>query len=316
MMGLEEIQIKIRQQFPEIVGSKTSEIEEVEKELNVRLPEGYKSFLQLAGKNQGQIFDGDNILLQELKFIQSYCKVNIYSNALGIDCPSSLFFILLHQNYSCYYFDINSGEDPDVWVLVYGEEIIHEKKGSLSSVLTEELEKVLLIVNSEKKDGKVRKRILTLFSDEQEKSGLEFEESHFMDFLTNPPHPKNSIKNSFKGVRKYYSLMNKIELEFGICFGLPDLDRYYSVDSLTKKIQDKIGNKRSNKMILQRRLEEKENYKIEVAVAVIAVLSYFIIGINWFSIILTFISILVIKYLLRKKSNERIHNRQLKKIID
>ena len=96
----------------------------------------------------------------------------------------------------------------------------------------------------------IKDKILEIFNSERKNPSADFNESHFMDFLTYPAHPKNTIKNSFKGVRKYYRFMDKLELEFGICFSLQDLDKYYSVDQLCKKVLDRIkkgkGNNRNN----------------------------------------------------------------------
>ncbi|MEO7977709.1 hypothetical protein [Flavobacterium sp.] len=82
----------------------------------------------------------------------------------------------------------------------------------------------------------VRSKILEVFKEERQKPAALFEEYHFLDFLTFPPHRKDNIKNSFKGVKKYYQFMHKLELEFEICFTLSDLDRGYSVDKITKKV--------------------------------------------------------------------------------
>jgi hypothetical protein len=72
----------------------------------------------------------------------------------------------------------------------------------------------------------VRTKILEIFQEERQKPDTNFEESHFLDFLTFPPHRKDNIKNSFKGVKRYHQFMDKLELDFEICFTLSELDRY------------------------------------------------------------------------------------------
>jgi hypothetical protein len=87
----------------------------------------------------------------------------------------------------------------------------------------------------------VKTKILEIFQQERQKPDASFDESHFLDFLTFPPHGKDNIQNSFKGVKKYHQFMDKLELEFEICFTLSDRDRGYSIDKITKKVTERIG---------------------------------------------------------------------------
>ncbi len=160
-------------------------------------------------------------------------------------------------------------------------------------------------------DTEVKEKILILFQNDRQRPNTFFDESHFLDFLTYPPHKKNSIKNSFKGVRKYYRFMDKLELEFEICFSLPDLDKYYSVDSLTTKIQERIQKRNGNIKILKRRNEEKESYLIEIILTSIIVATYVCLGFHWLSLVLTVIFGIVICWILGSKIHNRQHNQKL-----
>lgn len=164
-------------------------------------------------------------------------------------------------------------------------------------------------------EQEVKNKILEIFKTERSNSLAEFNDSHFMDFLTNPSHQTNTIKNSFRGVRKYYRFMDKLELEFGVCFSLSDLDKYYSVDKLTKKVLERIKKGKGNKMILQRRNEEKEKYIFEIVLLLILVGLFYWQGINWISILTTILFGIVFFWILSskiyntrhiKKMNERL----------
>ncbi|GAB2503491.1 hypothetical protein [Algoriphagus taiwanensis] len=161
----------------------------------------------------------------------------------------------------------------------------------------------------------VREKILDLFNKERQIPNGEFNESHFLDFLTNPPHHKDTIKNSFRGVRRYYRFMDAIELEFAICFTLSDLDKYYSVDSLTKKVLERLTKGRGNLMILKQRREEKENYWIEILLTTILLLTYFWLGFHWLPILLTVIFGVTIWWILSSKIHNKEHNKKLNLII-
>ena len=118
-------------------------------------------------------------------------------------------------------------------------------------------------------ETEIKNIILRIFNEERQKPDTDFSESHFLDFLTFPAHSKNTIKNTFKGVRRYYRFMGKLELEFGICFSIPDLDKYYSIDSITKKVIERINKRRGNLMILKRRNEEKDKYGFEITMTIL-----------------------------------------------
>lgn len=161
-------------------------------------------------------------------------------------------------------------------------------------------------------DIEIKEKILEIFMQERQNPNAYFKESHFLDFLTFPPHRKDNIKNSFKGVRKYYRFMNNLELQFEICFTFSDLDRSYSVDQITKKVKERIGKRRGNIMIIKRRIEEKETYYIEIFLIILLVIIYISWGINLFSILLTFGFGFAIYWILSSKLNTRKHDQKLK----
>lgn len=161
-------------------------------------------------------------------------------------------------------------------------------------------------------DTEIKEKILELFKEERQRADLDFEESHFLDFLTFPAHSKDNIKNSFKGVKKYYQFMHRLELEFSICFTLPDLDKTYSIEKITKKIVERIGKKRGNIMIIKQRTEQKETYHIEIIFIILLIVAYTFWGINLISIILTLVFGFAIYWILSSKINAKRHNQKLK----
>ncbi len=75
--------------------------------------------------------------------------------------------------------------------------------------------------------------------------------------------------------------MDMLELEFGICFKISDLDKYYSVDSLTKKVFDRLHKSKGNKIILKQRKERKENYLPDGLLIFLLLLFFFWLGFHW-----------------------------------
>lgn len=161
----------------------------------------------------------------------------------------------------------------------------------------------------------IKEKILEIFKEERQKPDLYFEESHFLDFLTFPAHQKDNIKNSFKGVKKYNQFMDRLELEFEICFTFPDRDKFYSVDKITKKVVERIGKRRGNIMIIKQRNAEKETYYIEIFIISLLALIYYLCGVNIFSVMMTLVLGYVTYWILNSKISSRQHDRRLKEKI-
>lgn len=160
-------------------------------------------------------------------------------------------------------------------------------------------------------ESDIKEKILEQFSKTRKYPSAYFDESHFLDYLTYPEHRKDSIKNSFKGVRAYYRFMNALELEFGICFTLSDLDTYYSVEGLTKKVIERISKRRGNLMILKQRNGEKDRYLMEIGLILVLIGLNVWLGLHWVTVITTIVFGIVIYWLVSAKNHNRNHNKRL-----
>ncbi len=153
-------------------------------------------------------------------------------------------------------------------------------------------------------DEEIKLKIIKIFQDSRKNKNDFFEETHFLDFLASPPFKKGTIKNSFKGARKYYNFMDKLELEFRICFKIQDLDNLYSVDQLTKKVKERINKRSGNTKILKERIKENKSVKLEATLITIYSGLVFWIGVHWMSILLTILLVIILAWLI----SARIHN--------
>ncbi|GAA5022116.1 hypothetical protein GCM10011506_01560 [Marivirga lumbricoides] len=162
----------------------------------------------------------------------------------------------------------------------------------------------------------LKSQIIEVFQRNRKTPDANYDESRFLDYLLNPPASKNNIQNSFKGVRRYYRFFEDIELTFGICFSLSDQDRFYSVDQFVKKTNERIGKGRGNKQIIQRRLEEKEHYYIELVLTAVLAIIVFFLGIHIITILVAIGYGIAIWWILSNKLRYKRHNKKLNKVIN
>lgn len=143
----------------------------------------------------------------------------------------------------------------------------------------------------------------------------DFDESHFLDFLIQPPSKKNNIKNSFKGIKKYNAFFEAVEMEFGICFSLADQDRFYSINQFVSKTGERIENVRGNKMIIKQRIKEKGNYLAGIILSLILLLILIIVKVHIISAAAIILYGFVIWWIIRNRLIDRKHNKELYKKI-
>lgn len=162
----------------------------------------------------------------------------------------------------------------------------------------------------------VKSRVLNVFHKSRENSSLHFEEEDLFSYLTNPPTKKNELKNTFKGSKRYHRFMDALELEFGICFRLSELDRCYSLDQLINTIIKRVEKQKGNKIILRQRIAESKNYHIEWTIFIIFLLLF--LGIKslelyWLLILLCLVWFVLMFKMIHARLYER---KQLKKMVE
>lgn len=162
----------------------------------------------------------------------------------------------------------------------------------------------------------LKSQIIEVFQRNRQTPNGDYDESRFLDYLLNPPTSKNNIKNSFKGVRRYYRFFEDIELTFGICFSLSDQDRFYTIDQFLKKKNERIGKGRGNKQIIQRRLEEKEHYYIELGLTAALAIIVFFLGLHIITLLAAIGYGIAIWWIVSSKLRDKRHNKKLNEVIN
>ena len=157
----------------------------------------------------------------------------------------------------------------------------------------------------------LRTRIIEIFERNRQVPGSYYDEINFLDYLITPPALKSNIKNSFKGVRRYYRFFEEVELTFGICFSLSDQDRYYTLDQFVKKTEERLYKTRSNKQIIRRRLQEKGHYFVELILTLILAIVMAILKVHLISVAITIGYGVAIWWIIGSKLRDKRHNKLL-----
>ena len=116
------------------VGSTDSEIKEVENTMGIKFPEAYIEFLKLFGQDSGELFCGNVVETKNIIAIQNQGRKS-YKDALGVECESKVLFVLEHQGYSYYYLKMDEGNNPNLYLLIHGDEITNEKRVKISEFI-------------------------------------------------------------------------------------------------------------------------------------------------------------------------------------
>lgn len=162
----------------------------------------------------------------------------------------------------------------------------------------------------------IKNKILEIFNLKRDKPNTRFDESHFLDYLTYPAKEKGQIKNSFVGVRKFHRFLDCVELEFGICFTLSDLDNpYYSIDNLTKKVQERLNKRTGNIIIIKQRIAQKDNFYIEFILLSILISLYIFLKLHLIPIAFTILFGIFFYWITISKLSNNRHNKNLYEVI-
>ena len=82
-----------------------------------------------------------------------------------------------------------------------------------------------------------RQVVLRLFEAHRETPGAPFEEGHFLDFLLSDPHKTGSVKNSFRGLRRYNAFIEQLQLELGVFLSVKDYDTGFSLQKFVDRVE-------------------------------------------------------------------------------
>ncbi|MCZ8520887.1 MULTISPECIES: SMI1/KNR4 family protein [Paenibacillus] len=95
-------------------GCSEAEINLLEQEMRIKLPESYIQYLLAVGHYSGRLFQGTTTKYSELKGLQHEAKALLRENNDPIELPESAFVFSMHQGYEIRLFELNAGDNPPV----------------------------------------------------------------------------------------------------------------------------------------------------------------------------------------------------------
>lgn len=123
----EEVQQRLHQLSPleadSFEGATDQEITELEAYAGGKFPLVYRMFLQMMGRNAGQLFQGSDALISQRWSIRfrAFAQKIISEQGGSDSLPESAFVFLMHQGYVFLFFRLDEGENPPVYVVTDSE---------------------------------------------------------------------------------------------------------------------------------------------------------------------------------------------------
>jgi hypothetical protein len=126
----------------QIKGCSEKDIEELEKEFKLKLPNAYKTFLKLIGLGGGKFWSSERFHYRQLflipKIVENIIRDEDLKNVL-VELPADTFVFLVHHDYEFFFFCTNEGEDPPVYYYLEHETQYVKFADSFSLFIDEQL---------------------------------------------------------------------------------------------------------------------------------------------------------------------------------
>ncbi len=116
-------------------GCSTNDIDVIESTFQVLLPERYRHFLELMGRNPDDFMSGTDITYPELLGFRNQAIKLLHVNRANFDLPKNALVILFHGGYNFAFLYCNVSDDPPVYLYEEGDAEPHEVADSFSTWL-------------------------------------------------------------------------------------------------------------------------------------------------------------------------------------
>ncbi len=98
------------------------EINQLEEDLGVKLPQIYREFLYWTGHGADAFLQGEDCFYEHLPQIQQWAKDLLKENRFSQVLPDDAFVFLMHQGYQFSFFRLSEGDNPPTYSYCEGQE--------------------------------------------------------------------------------------------------------------------------------------------------------------------------------------------------
>jgi len=99
-----------------------------------------------------------------------------------------------------------------------------------------------------------KSEIIELFEKYREAPGTPYEEKGFLNFLIIEP-PKGGVNNSFKALHRRNKFFDELEMKYGFCFAISDLEKQWSLNEFVDRIEKKVANNAAERKFVAKRVQ-------------------------------------------------------------
>jgi hypothetical protein len=104
---------------------------------------------------------------------------------------------------------------------------------------------------TERERQRQRERVLVIFEEHRETPGAAFDEGHFLDFLLAAPEKKRAVYESAAGMKRLDAFLDRIQLEYSICFSHAERGANYPLDAFVAKVMALVEAPRTSMVSFQ-----------------------------------------------------------------
>ncbi len=99
-----------------VKGCSEAEIAEIEKMCGIKLPAIYRQFLKRMGKEAGSFLDGTNYLYSTLPSLRRQAETLLKECNTHLSLDKNDFIFAVHQDYQFLFFNVQTSDDPAVFL--------------------------------------------------------------------------------------------------------------------------------------------------------------------------------------------------------
>jgi hypothetical protein len=132
-------------------GCSELEIMQIERMHGRKLPNQYREFLFIAGRQAGYLFQGTDIFYPTLLTLKSYATQLLEESSKSALLPDKSFVYLVHCGYIFHYF-CSDDDDPPIYGFCEGDSSIAESTLTFTEFLSQEIEQHLAMFGSLSKE--------------------------------------------------------------------------------------------------------------------------------------------------------------------